>query len=184
VSREALAELLARAAQAWQAIQGSEGDSLLRAMEIGDYLLEAKELVGHGAWTPALQAIGIPPRTAQTYMRLAQHRDEIEASGATSIREALKVLAGEAPRAADGSSAKTKEKKEKKKTYEEGYADGLRDGEAKARRRGQPQMNGLPNRRDLLWLIKLSHPDRHQGDRRDVEVATRLTQWLNDLKGK
>ena len=39
----------------------------------GDALLRIKELLPHGAWTPALRERGIPVRTAQRFLRLRQN---------------------------------------------------------------------------------------------------------------
>jgi hypothetical protein len=54
---------------------------LEHAIAAGLLLIEAKELVEHGEWLPWLQANcpHISPRQAQTYMRLARHRDRLDA---------------------------------------------------------------------------------------------------------
>lgn len=57
--------------------------SLAHALAAGDMLIEAKGLVAHGEWLPWLaDNCGIPKRTAQLYMRLAKHREVIEAKSA------------------------------------------------------------------------------------------------------
>lgn len=57
--------------------------SLSHALAAGDMLVEAKSLVGHGEWLPWLaENCPIPTRTAQLYMRLAKHRELIEAKSA------------------------------------------------------------------------------------------------------
>lgn len=57
--------------------------SLIHALAAGDMLIEAKGLVAHGEWLPWLaDNCGIPKRTAQLYMRLAKHRELIEAKSA------------------------------------------------------------------------------------------------------
>ncbi|MGO7787372.1 DUF3102 domain-containing protein [Rhizobium ruizarguesonis] len=57
--------------------------SLSHALAAGDMLMEAKTLVGHGEWLPWLaENCPIPKRTAQLYMRLAKHRELIEAKSA------------------------------------------------------------------------------------------------------
>ncbi|ASP51472.1 DUF3102 domain-containing protein [Sinorhizobium meliloti] len=57
--------------------------SLQHALAAGDMLIEAKGLVAHGQWLPWLaDNCGIPKRTAQLYMRLAKHRELIEAKSA------------------------------------------------------------------------------------------------------
>jgi hypothetical protein len=42
------------------------------AIQAGQKLIEAKSLLGHGQWLPWLHQIGIEPRSAQRYMRLAK----------------------------------------------------------------------------------------------------------------
>lgn len=57
--------------------------SLSHALAAGDMLVEAKSLIAHGQWLPWLaENCTIPKRTAQLYMRLAKHRDLIEAKSA------------------------------------------------------------------------------------------------------
>ncbi|MGK9198933.1 DUF3102 domain-containing protein [Sinorhizobium meliloti] len=57
--------------------------SLVHALAAGDMLIEARGLVAHGEWLPWLaDNCGIPKRTAQLYMRLAKHRELIEAKSA------------------------------------------------------------------------------------------------------
>lgn len=52
--------------------------SLERAIAAGDGLIEAKVQLKHGEWLPWLRGkCEIPERTAQLYMRLAKHKDEL-----------------------------------------------------------------------------------------------------------
>jgi Protein of unknown function (DUF3102) len=55
--------------------------AISEALLAGDLLNQAKTKVAHGEWLPWLSANcpRLKPRTAQTYMRLANHRDEVEA---------------------------------------------------------------------------------------------------------
>lgn len=46
--------------------------SLEAAQQIGEKLLKAKAMVGHGQWLPWLKSLGIRVRTAQVYMQVAQ----------------------------------------------------------------------------------------------------------------
>jgi Protein of unknown function (DUF3102) len=49
--------------------------SVARAIEAGEYLIEAKQELKHGAWLPWLQEhCGMSQRTAQLYMRLAKYK--------------------------------------------------------------------------------------------------------------
>ncbi len=50
--------------------------SLERAIEAGQYLIEAKECVGHGDWLAWLaDNVLFSERSAQAYMRCARHKD-------------------------------------------------------------------------------------------------------------
>lgn len=78
--------------------------SLEHAVRCGELLLQAKAAVPHGGWQPWLkQHFPASNRTARQYMRLANHRDEIEAkrhgSAVLGIDEAVKLIAAtrEAP---------------------------------------------------------------------------------------
>jgi hypothetical protein len=81
------------------AIQGA----LAHAMAAGDILIEAKRQLDHGDWLPFLESCDIEPRTAQRYMQVARHREEIEANTTRvshlSIRDALAQLKTPAKRA-------------------------------------------------------------------------------------
>jgi hypothetical protein len=67
-----------------------------RAVAIGAKLLEAKEALQHGGWLPWLEQIGVPPRTAQNYMRLAKLPPEEYATVAhLGVRGALEAIADE-----------------------------------------------------------------------------------------
>jgi len=71
------AEIMRAHAEARQAAQMS----IDKAMEAGEALIEAKSHLQHGEWLPWLKAncSGISERTIQLYMRLARHKDEVEA---------------------------------------------------------------------------------------------------------
>jgi hypothetical protein len=70
------------------------------ALDIGDALLAAKSLCGHGRWLPWLESeCGLSSRTAEIYMRLAHHRARIEAETSNlqhaanlSLRAALRLI--------------------------------------------------------------------------------------------
>jgi hypothetical protein len=70
--------------------------SLVYAIEAGEALLEAKEQMNYGEWLPWLQDTEISESTAQVYMRLAKHNDEVLANpqrvADLSIRAALDAL--------------------------------------------------------------------------------------------
>jgi hypothetical protein len=189
-----LAELIARARKAHAAVSGEPRAALLRAFEAGDALLAIKAQVAHGEWGACLRETGIPLSTARLYMQLARERERILAAGCRSIREARRLLAGTAPRPPrDGAGGGRRGRTEKdaedryKKGYAKGYEDGYRRGRSDGIAAGQAAAQGrrgaegdgkMPlDRKDLRWLVKLTHPDRHDGDLR----ATRVTQWLNDL---
>jgi hypothetical protein len=83
-------ELVVRAARA----------TIEHALAFGDLLLEAKAhpQLKHGQWLGWLESIGIPPRMAQRYTRIARNRAKLEAKYDTvsplGIRAALALLAG------------------------------------------------------------------------------------------
>ncbi|XOV81654.1 MAG: DUF3102 domain-containing protein [bacterium] len=61
-------------------------------IEAGNLLQEAKESCGHGKWERYLEnEIGIKPRTAQRYMRLAANTSRV--SHLESLTEALAIIA-------------------------------------------------------------------------------------------
>lgn len=62
------------------------------AFVMGKSLIEAKELCGHGDWTGFLKETGLPPRTAQRYMRLVQSGLGSEYIGLIGVTEALKEI--------------------------------------------------------------------------------------------
>jgi hypothetical protein len=175
-----LNQLLHEAQRAHLAIHGSAGTMLDRAMEAGERLLAAKELVAYGEWRAKLATIGIPPNTAWKYMQLAQHRERVLASGADSIQQALLLLRDSVPQRG-ARTARKRQPKPVSDRYAEGYNAGYRAGRADGST-GRGRVHRLPSDRDLLWLIKQAHPDLHQGYAHDVLVATRLTVWLNELR--
>lgn len=199
----AVDELFDRARQAHEAVQAEPGASLERAFEAGEALIAAKAQVPRGEWGERLAKAGIPASSARLYMQLARAKDYIIASGATSIRQARQLLIDTRPkpkaRRARVRPDDTDQEVQNADRYKEGYADGYQrgyeggyqrgkadgwsaamkvDGAAKANHKGAP----APTDADLLWLIGLAHPDRHMGDDKVVNKATRITQWLNDLR--
>jgi N6-adenosine-specific RNA methylase IME4 len=74
--------------------------SMDHALRVGDLLIEAKGLLEHGQWLPWLEEnTSIKPRLAQTYMRLAHNREQIEAQAKCgvvaylTIPDAMQLLA-------------------------------------------------------------------------------------------
>ena len=76
--------------------------SLERAIEAGEYLIEAKECVGHGDWLAWLaDNVTFSDRSAQAYMRLTRHKDEITKSATVAdltMREGIEAIATPRPR--------------------------------------------------------------------------------------
>lgn len=62
------------------------------AFVMGKNLIEAKELCAHGDWSSFLKSTGIPPRTAQRYMRLAQSGFDAEYVAIVGVTEALREI--------------------------------------------------------------------------------------------
>ncbi len=68
-----LAVLAGQIREAHDACRSAAETAAVRAVEVGELLLEAKASLPHGAWLPWLQEhAGISERTAQGYMRLAR----------------------------------------------------------------------------------------------------------------
>lgn len=64
-----------------------------RAIEAGHVLIEAKGLIEHGGWLPFLAEAGIPKRTAQRWMALAEGRLESDTvTHLGGVKEALVFL--------------------------------------------------------------------------------------------
>jgi Protein of unknown function (DUF3102) len=53
--------------------------ALMRAIEAGELLLQAKVGIDHGRWGTWLETCGLSDRTAQRYMKVAEGRPKIEA---------------------------------------------------------------------------------------------------------
>jgi hypothetical protein len=92
-----LPDLAARIKIEHTAVAAALRDSIKHAIAAGELLLEAKEQVPHGQWLPWLREnCGVSPRSAQGYLRLANHRGELEANALLAhltMEEALKALA-------------------------------------------------------------------------------------------
>lgn len=70
-------------------------EAITAAINAGQQLIAAKELVGHGNWLKWIEdnCEGITPRTAQNYMKLATTKHVAYLSQATSLRQAY-IVAG------------------------------------------------------------------------------------------
>jgi hypothetical protein len=76
--------------------------AISHAIAVGEGLIEAKALVGHGEWLPWLaENFDFSERTAQKYIRLAKHRDAVTANtkepSYLAIDEALKQIGKSKP---------------------------------------------------------------------------------------
>jgi Protein of unknown function (DUF3102) len=74
---------------AHEAILGATRNIVRQAIIAGTALIELKSAVPHGEWLPYLQRCGLKERTAQVYMRLADHRDVVEAKAQSSAHLSL-----------------------------------------------------------------------------------------------
>ena len=69
--------------------------SVARAIEAGEYLIEAKQQLKHGAWLPWLhEHCSMSERTAHNYMNAARHKETIQKRNVAnlSLRGALRGL--------------------------------------------------------------------------------------------
>jgi hypothetical protein len=104
---KSLAELAAQIDAEHDRAEKAIHDALAHARGAGALLAEAKARVPHGEWLGWLKAhCNFTPRTAQRYMQLAEHWEEIVAKGGEglNLNGALKLLAHEKEEA-DGSNA-------------------------------------------------------------------------------
>ncbi len=70
--------------------------SLKYAIGAGQLLLEAKETTGHGNWLAWLSLnVVVSERTAQDYMRLAQHQDKLPPKSAAAADLTIRAAIGE-----------------------------------------------------------------------------------------
>ncbi len=70
--------------------------SLKYAIAAGQLLLEAKETTGHGKWLEWLSLnVVVSERTAQDYMRLAQHQDKLSPKSAAAADLTIRAAIGE-----------------------------------------------------------------------------------------
>jgi len=72
-------------------------EMIAHALAVGDALNRAKKLAGHGRWRHWLETeCGLSERSAQAYMRLANHREVLEANpqhaADLSLRGALRLI--------------------------------------------------------------------------------------------
>jgi hypothetical protein len=89
--------LAAQINQAHDMASRSAQAAISHAIAVGEGLIEAKALVGHGEWLPWLsENFDFSERTAQKYIRLAKHRDEVQSNtkepSYLAIDEALKHI--------------------------------------------------------------------------------------------
>lgn len=77
------------------AITRAESSKLAIALDIGDALAKAKVLAGHGNWLAWLEFTSLSARTAEIYIKLAAHREQIANSqhaANLTIRAALRLI--------------------------------------------------------------------------------------------
>lgn len=91
-----LDDLAREISQEVQACEASLTQGVAHALKAGTLLLEAKALIPHGAWIPFVERVGLTPRNAQRYMRVASRWSELEAKSDTvshlSLHKALDLL--------------------------------------------------------------------------------------------
>lgn len=96
-------ELADRANRAHALVEQAATAMVLRAIEAGEALCEAKRLLGHGEWEDWLpENFAGSKRTARAYMRLYANRQRAAVLAAPSIRKALEAIAEPRPKPASG----------------------------------------------------------------------------------
>lgn len=75
--------------------QAAANEALSHALEAGKLLVDVKAEATHGDWLPMLDSIGINPRTAQRYMKLAKNEHLLKSDSVShlSVTKALEFLA-------------------------------------------------------------------------------------------
>lgn len=182
--------LITRAREAHERTSGAPSVALHAALDAGDALILLRRSAKHGQWGQIVARTGIPGRTERMYRTLARNRERILDAGCQSIRQALDLLADKTAEQREAERARRADadrmrREQLKAAYDRGYRKGYEQGrhdEAVDGLFARPAANGnaLPkgiSRRDLRWMIRHVHPDRHEGS----AVATRVTQWLNSL---
>jgi hypothetical protein len=81
------------------AVARAGSEMLAHAFAAGEALNRVKVIVGHGSWGDWVSTeYGLSSRTAQAYMRLANHREVLEANpqhaAHLSVRAALRLIGG------------------------------------------------------------------------------------------
>jgi Protein of unknown function (DUF3102) len=85
--------LAAEIREAHAAVLASARTTGERAVRVGKLLIEAKATVPHGGWIPWLKEIGLSPRTAQRYMRLAElPADKYDTVSHLGVKGALEAI--------------------------------------------------------------------------------------------
>jgi hypothetical protein len=88
-----LTDLAARIKAEHREVGSSVRRGLEHAINAGELLQEAKDLVGYRNWMSWVKKYcAIPHRTVNLYMRLAKHKSEIGNVANLSVREAIKML--------------------------------------------------------------------------------------------
>ncbi len=78
---------------AYDAVQKTLESGLTKAIEAGEHLAAAKELVGHGGWAKWVERnCGFSYRTARSYIRVYENRDKLPRRDAISYRRAIWML--------------------------------------------------------------------------------------------
>ena len=76
-----------------QEIMGHLKQSLEKAIKIGQLLMEQKESLKHGEFTPWLEGnIPFTDRTARNYMRLFRERDRIKTESVSDLGDAYRLI--------------------------------------------------------------------------------------------
>ena len=82
----ALNDLVTYINEAHNEAEGHAKQAVMIAIKTGEYLNQAKSKLKHGGWeTWIKQNLSFSKRKAQTYMRLANHREEIEKSADSAL---------------------------------------------------------------------------------------------------
>lgn len=83
-----------KAIELHQSIEHNLRNAVKSAILLGELLLRKKGCLPHGEFTPWIENhLPFHPRTAQRYIKLAEHKHKLTASGLTLLEDAYKMIA-------------------------------------------------------------------------------------------
>ena len=86
-------DIFARAKQLWGDLRSLQSKTAATALALGRELIAIKDNIPHGEWEPHVEEhVGVPPRTASYYMKLAREHDDLPEEDKSAILADLDEL--------------------------------------------------------------------------------------------